>query len=112
MKIAFTSKGAEWDSSMDPRFGRTDFLLVYDEEEDKLLHFDNRSIEDEAHGAGPRTAQKMHEMNASILITGNGPGGNAATILEKLGVTVYVGAGELSVKEALQAFKDNKLEKF
>ena len=32
MKIAFTSKGTNWDSMIDPRFGRTEFLLVYDEE--------------------------------------------------------------------------------
>ena len=33
MKIAFTTKGAEWDSKMDPRFGRTEYLLVYDDVE-------------------------------------------------------------------------------
>ena len=32
MKIAFTSKGTKWDSKMDPRFGRTEFILIYDEE--------------------------------------------------------------------------------
>ena len=30
MKIAFTSKGVEWDSRMDPRFGRAEFILVFD----------------------------------------------------------------------------------
>ena len=112
MKIAFTTKGTEWDSKMDPRFGRTDFLIVYDEEEDELRHYDNRSVEDEAHGAGPKTAQKMYEMKAKILITGNGPGGNAATILENLKVTTYIGAGQLSVKEAYEAYKNKELKKF
>ena len=27
MKIAFTTKGTQWDSKIDPRFGRTDYLL-------------------------------------------------------------------------------------
>ncbi|GAH54328.1 unnamed protein product, partial [marine sediment metagenome] len=40
MKIAFTTKGTEWDSMMDPRFGRTEFLLIYDEENDEFTHFD------------------------------------------------------------------------
>ena len=112
MRIAFTSKGTNWDSMMDPRFGRTEFLLIYDEEQSELTHFDNRAVENEAHGAGPKTAQKMYDMNANILITGNGPGGNAATILENLKVTTYIGAGQLSVKEAYEAYKNKELKKF
>jgi hypothetical protein len=36
MKIVFTTKGVEWDSMMDPRLGRTEYLLVYDEETEEL----------------------------------------------------------------------------
>ena len=32
MKIAFTTKGKDWNSEMDPRFGRTQFFLIYDDE--------------------------------------------------------------------------------
>ncbi|MCD6597179.1 MAG: NifB/NifX family molybdenum-iron cluster-binding protein [Bacteroidales bacterium] len=109
MKIAFTTKGTEWDSQMDPRFGRTEYILVYDEETDQLSSFDNSDIANEAHGAGPRTAQKLFEFNPDILITGNGPGGNAASILEKTGVKISLGAGEMTVKEAYTAFKAGKL---
>ena len=112
MRIAFTSKGTDWDSMMDPRFGRTEFLLVYDEDKEELIHFDNRVIEDVAHGAGPKTAQKLFELKADVLITGNGPGGNAATVLEKAGVKVFAGAGELTVREALRAYENNALEPF
>ena len=112
MKIAFTSKGKEWDSMMDPRFGRTEFFLVYDEEKNKLIHFDNRAIENEAHGAGPKTAQKLFELEADILITGNGPGGNAASVLENAGIKIYVGAGQLTVKEAYDTYKNNSLNQF
>ena len=112
MKIAFTTKGTNWDSMMDPRFGRTEFLLVFDDEKEELIHFNNRTIENEAHGAGPKTAQKLFELQADILITGNGPGGNAASVLEKAGVRIYVGAGELTVKEALDAYEKNSLNQF
>ncbi len=77
---------------MDPRFGRTEFLLVYDEEQSELLHFDNRAIENEDHGAGPKTAQALFDLHADVLITGNGPGGNAASVLEKSGIKIYTGA--------------------
>jgi len=109
MRIAFTSKGTNWDSMIDPRFGRTEFLLVYDEDKDELLHFDNRAIENEAHGAGPKTAQKLFELKADVLITGNGPGGNAATALEKTGLRIYIGAGDITVRAALEAYKKNDL---
>ena len=109
MKIAFTTKGTEWDSQMDPRFGRTEYILVYDEETDQLNSFDNSDIANEAHGAGPKTAQKLFEFNPDVLITGNGPGGNAASILDKTGVKISLGAGDMTVKEAYTAFKDGKL---
>ncbi len=112
MKIAFTTKGTEWDSEMDPRFGRTEFILVYDDEKDELTSFDNREIENEAHGAGPKTSQQLFELGAQVLITGNGPGGNAATVLQKAGVKSYIGAGEMKVKEAYQAYQNNKLKEF
>ncbi len=112
MKIAFTTKGIEWNSMMDPRFGRTEFLLMYDEEKDELVNFDNRAVENEAHGAGPKTAQQLFEMKPDVLITGNGPGGNAATALERAGMKILVGAGQMTVKEAFDAYKNNKLKEF
>ena len=112
MKIIFTAKGTKWDSLMDPRFGRTQYLLLYDEEKDKFTTVDNSAIENEAHGAGPLTVQKLIALNPDILITGNGPGGNAATLLEREETTIYTGAGEMTVKEAYKAYKNNELTKF
>ena len=110
MKLAFTTKGTTWDSIMDPRFGRTEYILVYDDEKDELSHYDNRAIANEAHGAGPQTAQKLFGLNPDILITGNGPGGNAAAVLEKTGLKIFIGAGEMSVKQAFDAYKDGMLK--
>ncbi len=112
MKIAFTTKGNNWDSMMDPRFGRTEFLLVYDDQNEEFTEFDNRDIEGEAHGAGPKTAQKLFEMGAEILITGNGPGNNAASVLEKAGLRIFIGAGQLTVRKALEAYRKNELKEF
>ena len=112
MKIAFTAKGTEWDSQMDPRFGRTEFILVYDDEKDEFTSFDNSEIENEAHGAGPKTSQKLFEMGPQVLITGNGPGGNAATVLEKAGIKIFIGAGEMTVKQAFEAYQNNQLKEF
>jgi predicted Fe-Mo cluster-binding NifX family protein len=110
MKIAFTTKGTDWNSEMDPRFGRTEFILIYDDEKETFESFDNRAIENEAHGAGPKTSQKLFEMNPQVLITGNGPGGNAATVLEKAGIKIFIGAGTMTVKDAFEAYKKNNLK--
>jgi predicted Fe-Mo cluster-binding NifX family protein len=111
MKIAFTSSGKNWDAMIDPRFGRTAFILVYDEEEDNLEVFDNREILKVAHGAGPQTAQKLHELQANVLVTGNGPGMNAMNILSHLQIDIYIGASGKTIKEAYQAFKNSELTK-
>ena len=111
MKIAFTTKGTNWDSQMDPRFGRAEWIVVYDEETDKLSTIDNSDVAGEAHGAGPRTAQRLFELEPNVLITGNGPGGNAGTVLKEAGIVSYIGAGEMTVKEAFDAFKNDKLKK-
>ena len=112
MKLVFTAKGTEWDSPMDPRFGRTQFFFVYDEETQEIQTHDNTAIENEAHGAGPKTAQKLAEIGAKVLITGNGPGGNAAAVLKVAGTEIYVGAGEMTVREAYGAYQQGGLKRF
>jgi predicted Fe-Mo cluster-binding NifX family protein len=110
MKIAFTSTGTGPESMIDPRFGRTDFILLYDEETDAYSSVDNREIDSVAHGAGPQTAQKLFELKPDVLITGNGPGGNAAKALEQASLKIYVGAGQMTVKDAYEAYRKGELK--
>lgn len=110
MKIVFTASGEGWDARIDPRFGRTDYILVYDEEKNELSSMDNREIKNVEHGAGPKTAQLIFELNPDVLITGNGPGGNAAAILSKMKLKIYVGAGGMNIREAYQAYQNNQLK--
>lgn len=112
MKIAFTATGTDWKSGIDPRFGRTDYIVVYDDATKQLTSMDNRSVGDVAHGAGPQTAQKLFDLGPDILITGNGPGGNAATVLQKAQLRIYVGAGGMSVEDAYEAYKKGTLAEF
>ena len=112
MNIAFTAKGKEWDSDIDPRFGRAEYILIYNDTNDEFTHFDNRQISEQAHGAGPQSARKLFELQANVLITGNGPGGNAADVLSKFGLKIFIGAGEMTVKQAFEAFQENQLTEF
>jgi predicted Fe-Mo cluster-binding NifX family protein len=112
MKIVFTAKGSGWDSPMDPRFGRMDILVIYDEEKDELVAVPNSETEAMEHGAGLQTAKKVLELKPDVIITGNGPGRKALEILHRSNVKMYVGAGEMSLEEAYEAFKNNELQKF
>jgi predicted Fe-Mo cluster-binding NifX family protein len=112
MKFGFTSKGTGWDASIDPRFGRARFLLVYDESTDVLTAVDNSANSKQSHGAGPGTAKKIFELETDILITGNGPGENAAAILQKAGIIVYAGAKDMTIREAYDHYIKNELKQF
>ena len=111
MKIAFTAKGKDWDSMIDPRFGRTDYIVIYDEEAKSMEAVDNTETVNQQHGAGPLTAKKLIELNPDVLITGNGPGGNASAVLKTGDYSIYTGAGQMTVKGAYIAYKNNELTK-
>jgi predicted Fe-Mo cluster-binding NifX family protein len=110
MKIAFTSSGTSWDSIIDPRFGRTDYLLLYDQETSELLVVDNLEVKNDAHGAGTATAQKLSELNPDVLITGNGPGETASNALKHLNIRIFVDANNMTVRYAYEQFQLNKLK--
>ncbi len=109
MKIAFTSKGNGWDDMIDSRFGRTEYLVILDEDTGELTAYDNRAVKSVVHGAGPQTAQKLSELGADVLITGNGPGGNALSILNRMDLDIFFGAGDMTIRKAYQAYKNNML---
>ncbi len=111
MKIVFTSKGKELDSMMDPRFGRAEFLVMYDDETKDHTAHDNAESGGAAHGAGPLTAQKVYALNPDAIVTGNGPGDKASATLKVANIDMYVGAGNVTVREALQLFQQGKLQK-
>jgi len=110
MKIAFTSTGTTWESLIDARFGRTENFIVYDEASQETTVIDNSAVKNEAHGAGTATAQKIFEINPDVLITGNGPGENAATALKKINMKIFVDAHDMTIKEAYEQYKNGKLK--
>jgi len=110
MKIAFSTKGNSWDSQMDARFGRADMFLIYDEESDTLEEVANNETEAMEHGVGPQTTKKIVGLGANIIITGNGAGNKALEILKSFNAKMYVGAGDMTVKEAYDSYKNGQLK--
>ncbi len=112
MKIVLTAKGENWDAEIDPRFGRADFLFMYDEDSEEIKTVNNLDIQNAAHGAGPQTAKKLFDLEPDVLITGNGPGGNAAAVLQKANLKIFTGAQNMSLKEAYDSYREGKLTAF
>ena len=112
MKIAFTTVNPTWESMMEARFGRAEYVLIYDEQSGQIIFHDNREIVNQEHGAGPKMAKAMADLGVDVIITGNGPGENARAVLAQMNTVIYVGAGEMSVAEAYKAYQDGTLETF
>jgi predicted Fe-Mo cluster-binding NifX family protein len=109
MKIAFTSTGINWESSIDPRFGRTEYIILYDEETKEFETIDNSAVKNEAHGAGTATSQKIYDLKPDVLITGNGPGETASKALKHLNMKIFVDAHKLTIKQAYEYYLSGKL---
>ena len=110
MKIAFTSTGKDWNALIDARFGRTEYIVIYDDALDTLQVTDNSVVRNEAHGAGTATSQIIFELNPDVLITGNGPGENAANALQHMDMKIFIGAQDLTLKHALEEYRNGSLK--
>jgi len=112
MKIVFTAKGNTKESEMDPRFGRAPYLLVYNDETKEEEWIDTTSISEAGHGAGPRMAKTVMDLNADVIVTGNGPGGKAAQVLERSSIKIFAGAADGSVQNAIDGYLAGKFKEF
>lgn len=106
-KILATSTGAELDSAIDPRFGRSAYFAVVDQDTGALEAIPNPFL-DAASGAGTQAAQWVLDQGVSALLTGRcGP--KAAAVLEGSGVRVIEGASG-TVREAVARLSDPQPE--
>lgn len=111
MKIVFSAQGETWQDLVDPRLGRSAGFVIFDEELRDISYIENTDGLNAGHGAGLKMAKQMLDLKADVIITGNGPGEKASEVLNKSNIAIYVGAGEMSLKDAYTAYKDGKLTK-
>jgi predicted Fe-Mo cluster-binding NifX family protein len=107
MKVAVTSQGKDIKAQLDPRFGRCQYILIYDLDTNDVEVLANQSQELEG-GAGIQTAQKIADKDVKAVITGHiGP--NAFKTLSAAGIDVYSGNSGL-VSGMIDHFKKGKLQ--
>jgi len=109
VKIAITTTGNDLNAPLSERFGRTPRFIVYDTDSGSFEVFDNSVNLNAPQGAGLQTAQNIARHGVSCVITGHcGP--KAFTVLQKAGIKVFLAQGSLTVKEAITAFNEGKLQ--
>lgn len=69
MKIAVTSMGNTMESTMDPRFGRCTWFLIYNTETKEFNFIKNPAIE-ETEGAGPAAVKFIASQGVKKIISG------------------------------------------
>ena len=107
MKVAISATGDNLSSSVDRRFGRCPWLLFVDTESLKCEAVENRSA-DAASGAGTACAQLALEKEVDAVISGQ-VGPNAYEVLRQAGVKIFVVSQDISVREAIDRYKNNEL---
>lgn len=109
MKICFSSAGKDLESKVDQRFGRCPYLVFIDDKEGKIIETIENKGPKAMSGAGISAAQIVVDQDIGTLVTGNiGP--NAFNVLNAAGVKIYVASPDLTIKQALDLFNQDKLE--
>ena len=107
-KICITSTGSTLGSSIDPRFGRCQYFLIFDEKGKlvkKILNEAGQSMQ----GAGVSAAQVIADEKVDVIITGNiGP--NAYNVLNSSKIKIFSGVFGMSAKQAFEMYKKEKLK--
>jgi len=107
MKVAVSSSGTSLDSSVDSRFGRCPYYIIYDTDTDKFEYVSNESRQAMS-GAGIQASQFLVNKKVEAVISGNiGP--NSYRVLPKK-IIVVIGSVAGTVKDAIERFKKNELK--
>lgn len=107
MKIALSSSGNNLDSTLDLRFGRCPYFIIYDLENDEFKAVVTRG-KDSSGGAGIATAQQLIDESVDAVISSNiGP--NAYELLSSSNIKMYKG-NSIPCKLLIEAYKNGELK--
>jgi len=108
VKVAVSARGSTLESGIDSRFARCAYFIVYDTDTDEWEAYEN-TIAAERGGVGTRNSQFLISKGCGAVITAGNVGPNAMSVLKASGVKCY-GTDAKSVKEAIELFKEGKLQ--
>lgn len=108
-KIAVTSQGPTLDDRVDQRFGRAAGFLVADTDTMETKYVDNGSSQALAQGAGIQAAEIVVREGVTTILTGY-VGPKAFTALEAGGVAIIQDLGDMTVRQALEAYAEGNTQ--
>ena len=88
MKIAITSTGNRLESTLDQRFGRCQYFVIYDAVSKSVEFLPNPNIELEE-GAGPASVQLLAGRNVKKIISGEF-GQKIKSLLDSLSIQMII----------------------
>lgn len=107
MKVAVSASGDTLDTMVDPRFGRCEYYIFVDSEEDSVKIVKNPAAA-AGGGAGVQAAQFVTGQEVDGVVTGN-VGPNAFEVFAAADVPVYTVSG-VTVRQAVKALKAGELQ--
>jgi predicted Fe-Mo cluster-binding NifX family protein len=108
MKIAITTQGADANSPVDLRFGRSRFFRIVDTETGQQTTVDNAGGVNAVQGAGTQAAQTLARLGAQAVLTGH-VGPKALSALQAANIQVYSLNGG-TAEQAVQDFLAERLQ--
>jgi predicted Fe-Mo cluster-binding NifX family protein len=106
MKIGISSAGKEMSSLIDQRFGRCDYFIIVQTDDNSFEVFENE-YKSLGGGAGIQAATFLQSKDVKAILTGNcGP--NAMNIFSEANIRVVTGQAGI-IKEVIEQFKQDKL---
>ncbi len=109
MKVLVTALGDNMNASVDERFGRAEYFIIYDTDTKNFEAVKNPFLNDQG-GVGVSTAKFTVEKGVEAVISGSyGP--NALEILRASSIKLYK-AQNGTVQENIDKLLEGKLEEF
>jgi predicted Fe-Mo cluster-binding NifX family protein len=107
MRIILTVNSPSFDSKVDPRFGRSAYLLMVDTETQQWDAHANPGV-NATNGAGIQAAQFVTEKKAEAVLSGDfGP--HAFEALRAAGITMYLYEDCHTARQAIERFQAGQL---
>src|SRR5690554_2994564 len=107
VKIAITCQGPSLDDTIDQRFGRAVYFLIFDSDSHFVTVIDNEAMAPSG-GAGIAAAQSLVDQGVTVIITGQiGP--NALRVFRAADIRLVQGVAG-TAKKNLDLFLDNQLK--
>ena len=106
MKVAITSTGNTLESTIDKRFGRCAYFVVYDTE-NKAMEFIPNPNKDKEEGAGPASVQLVASRNVNKIVSGEF-GIKIKSLLDSLKIQmIVIKYPEKKIKDVIEMLNHN-----